>query len=234
MKHNREKQRVCLTSWDGTLRQGYTLRDWLLYLYMNSKISHFGHADVSFHAQRYNEGEITYESFLQESYDIHSQCLIGKFYNEIASGTEDFVNKNLYPSLSDFSYDLLTQVKQKDIEIIVIYGGPSLPLKFQTVFPLHMIYATEIEVSNTGVFTGRILSKYGHYLDKVDIIKKLNEAYDIVLAFGNSLADMPMLQHADHSFIKLNSTSPYFTSITSQPNIRELTPETLQYISRTL
>lgn len=235
MERDMERKRACITSWDGTLRDGYSLRDWLLYLYRKSKIDYFGHADFSFHAQRYREGEISYEVLLYESYEISANCLKGHEFNAIADETQAFTHEDNQPSLYDFSLDLLSAIEAKDIEIIVISGGPSLPLQsYKDVSPLHQVYATEIEVNNTGRFTGKVLSKYGDCSSKINITRKLQESYDIVLAFGSNYTDIPMLLHAEHAFLKLDSKTPLSVPKDIVSNIRELNSDTIKFIAKSL
>lgn len=235
MKKNIEKKRACLTSWDGTLRNGYALHDWLLYLYVNSTIDSFGYADFSFHSQRYKEGEIPYELLLYESYKIQSQCLKGQEFNKIAAETEAFINGDMNSSLFDFTLDLLKLLNHKDIDIIVVSGGPSLPLKsYNNFVPFRHVCATEIKVSNTGFFTGSILSKFGSSFEKLCVADKLQEIYDIVLAFGANCTDFPMLRYAEHAFLKLDSTVNYSLVKGTAYGIRELNRDTLSFISKRL
>lgn len=232
MKHYGRRQRVCITDWDGTIRDGCILYDWLLYLDKRSEKCSLAHADLLFYSQRYKEGEITCKELLRESHRIYAQCMTGYDVNKIATMTNAFVEKDSRSCMFEFVSELLDAVQRKNIDIIVVSEGPGVLLQsYRSILPLNQVYATEIEVNDNGMFTGNIIYKYSCTTDINNLINIMKEKYDITLAFGSDSTDVSLMQSAKHSFVKQNPSIGNKNYRRLGRNVRELNRDTIKFIS---
>jgi phosphoserine phosphatase len=194
--------RACVTDWDGTLRPGFMVADWLLFLSKEFSIATFYHDSLVKLASGYRSKEISYERFAREAVAIYGQALRGLRCKDVDDASEAFVKGdigNLFP----FTIDLLNKISEAGFSIHVLSGGPLRPISaYARQLPISGIFAVDGKCELNGVFSGAVVKNYALRQNKGDAVSFLRSAgYEICLAFGDTESDAPLLEAADHSFL---------------------------------
>lgn len=199
-------KRVALIDWDGTIRKDFTIRTWAPFLANIGIVSRRIITDLEKLFTFYSEGRISHNDLAKGSALIYAASLKNIAQEEInrcASLFFELDRKHLFAA----SFQLLSYLSQKGIDIVIISGAPSEVLsKYKEMLSLDMVYGLQLEVKD-GFYTGRTKMNPGTSFTKGQLIKRFLETRDhieIVLAMGNSSSDMPLFSVAPVSIVVNN------------------------------
>lgn len=101
-----------------------------------------------------------------------------------------------------FVEDLLEQARKQHYSTVIVSGAPLEVIEaYQHILPINQVFAVVIERQGA-VFGGGIVANHGLTEKKKEVITQLIAAgYRIALAVGNSMSDLPLLDHAEHGFL---------------------------------
>jgi phosphoserine phosphatase len=222
LQQNAPTRVVCITDWDGTLRNGFLIVDWVLYLSKKMGVSPSHHRQLLALLDKRQRNEITYELFAKDALDIYGRAVCGLQYDQIRNISSKFVREDL-PNLFPHSQHLLKRLKDCGYLIFVISGAPLIPVQaYCTLLPIDHVFGVDVERNDDGIFGERIIKNYALQVNKKRIIDKLlGRQYDVAFACGDTEADRPLLDAARHPFFVATETAPKL------PNYPIVTPDSI-------
>jgi phosphoserine phosphatase len=202
IEHPDHSLKACVTDWDGTLRPGFMIADWLGYLAAELQISACYYKTMLSLIQRYKDDELEYRNFASEAVATYGEALEGlkcKDVDEVSSSFAKKDVKNLFP----FTINLLNAINKAGMSIHVLSGSPLRPiLSYARHLPISSVFAVDAVCTSKGVFEGKIAKNYALRRYKREAIQSLkSKGFRIHIALGDSSADVPLLNAAEHSFL---------------------------------
>src|SRR5438093_283841 len=82
---------IALLDWDGTLRQGYTLQDWIKFLNREGEIAASALAKFNRIFQKYFEGLITHDQLAESTASLYACALRGQDLRRLNLKAEQFI-----------------------------------------------------------------------------------------------------------------------------------------------
>jgi len=202
---------ICLFDWDGTLREGFTIIDWIDFLCNKNTIDHKYKTLTLDLFDSYASGILSHDNLAIETGKIYAESIHKIDVNLLADIAFQFIETDesrLFP----FARPLLKSLRDKFIRIFIISGAPIEILRAysRTMF-FDKIFGLEI-ASTDGLYTNNTVINPGSSSSK----KKCLENYGklpVLAAFGNSISDTPLFDAAP-KFVAVNlrtqhSKKPY-------------------------
>lgn len=191
--------RYALFDWDNTLRGGFTITSWVEYLNANHVVSSDRYSDLLLQFDLHKKAKITYEELSNFTTQIYAKAIKGISVAELDHLALEFClqDKAVFP----FTSRLLSTLHSAGIETIVVSGSPQVVLfQYAKMFEITETYGMEIE-SKFGLYTGVPKQDYGSQKSSIvnTILRK--RAHSPLFAFGDSLADMPLLEAAQYGYL---------------------------------
>lgn len=196
------KIKAAVADWDGTLRPGFLLRDWLKFLSDLSvtKSTYVDDFDNLYH--EYTSNRIGYEAFAEDAI-----CLYGSAMNGVSAGTarsasSEFVTQDLH-NIYRFVEPFCSLMRSLEIKVIIISGAPSIVLEaYKNHIKLDMVYSIDIKVGHDGLFTHEFVHNFATRRNKRKVINDLiSQNTDILFALGDAISDIPLLNAAKYAFV---------------------------------
>jgi phosphoserine phosphatase len=208
------KRKVVLVDWDNTLRRSYTVLAWTEFLAGRGLFS-TRHAIIEgwdhFHADK----SYKYEVFCRDMADAYAAGLAGKTREAVLAAAAAFVEADM-ENIFRFVRPLCELFAEQHMAVIVISGAPEVPLaQYASALGLEIGGALCLE-SQEGRYTGRWLDNCGLSASKQDAVARVSASSDVVMAFGDSDSDMPLLAAAQFRFLVRGATHD------SVPNVPSL------------
>ena len=192
-------KQVCLLDWDGTLRDGYVIFDWLEYLVENNKVDESFKHEMEHIKNRHLRHHTDYETMAFEAVNNFSQAMKGISPTDLQNLITSFWQEK--QNLFDFTIPLIELLHELEIEPIVVTGSPlDVVRPCAANIGIETCFGLEFGVK-AGLFDGTtILNTAVHRGKKaiVDQIKKHERT--IALSFGDSESDMPLFEAAFHAY----------------------------------
>jgi phosphoserine phosphatase len=190
------RRKVALLDWDGTLRDGFLLRDWANYLQAESIISSIRLEAYFRTVHAYLQGAISYDVFTNEAPAAYARALRGASPALLKDAAQKFTSEDLtYGKIFPFTIPLLDQLAHFHIESIVVSGSPQELLEtYMKPLGVSAIIALSLEVEGD-IYSGDIKGNPATFDAKLAIASQF-EPEDVVLAMGDTEADAPLLTRA--------------------------------------
>ncbi|GEM_PF-6755978 len=193
---------IILVDWDGTLRDGYTSYDWLIFLEKNNTIP----AKTSNAFKRlilsYKNKEIEYEDLVEQTATITANAIKGINATLITEATKDFVLQD--NKVFDFVDELCDLIKDNNLKVVIISGAPEIVLNaFRIKFPFDYIKSLKFTTDKEGIFTGEYDINYGLLEQKKNAVEEIkqNISKNILFSIGDSLSDKPLFKSSQHAYM---------------------------------
>jgi phosphoserine phosphatase len=202
------KRKVVLVDWDNTLRRDYTVRSWSEFLADRGLFSN-RHAIADgwdrFHADK----SYTYATFCRDMADVYAAGLAGKTRDAVLAAAAAFVHDDM-ENVFRFVQPLSELFAEEHMAVIVVSGAPEVPLaQYASALGLEIGGALCLEVQE-GRYTGRWLENCGLSASKRDAVARVLASSDVVMAFGDSESDIPLLYAAPPRYrSRTRSDSPF-------------------------
>jgi phosphoserine phosphatase len=226
--HPRTKPMVCLADWDGTLRPGYTVQDWLPFLANKFQIGPDHEEALNKVFLSYRNGTITYEQLVGEAAIVHARALAGLSITSVANAAAEFVAGDR--KLFAYTRKWFDTLRNHNISVIIVSGAPYEVLNaYAALLDLSQVFALRICRDNNACYTSGVEINYGCYDDKSVIANKVAGEADILLALGNSFSDSPLFAVAQKGFFIVDEATKVDALKQDQSirslNVQCMTPE---------
>lgn len=195
-------KKLALLDWDGTLRKGFTIKDWLKFLAKENIIESEFEEKLSILFEGYRRDELTHDSLSQESAELYASALKNSREQDILLAASSFLNEDK-EFINTFSIPFLSYLKRHDFCVAIISGAPAEILKtYQKKLNIDNVFALECEVKD-GAYSGKIKSNLGISSQKHKAIHEIKKSgrYMFCLSMGNSSSDIPLLQSTSSQII---------------------------------
>lgn len=212
-------QRFCLSDWDGTLRPGFILDDWLEHLATEGIVGIDFAAACNHLIAEFHKGLLPYNDLVLEAASVYASALKAVSQHEITLSAQRFVyadRSNLFP----FTETLLALLQRNNIDTIVVSGGPVEVLEaYCHILPISSVYALRLKIGDSGHYTGEVLENHGLLQEKHRVVQSLkSQRKEVFLALGNAPTDQPLFASTKHAFLLqtegLHYTEPGITEVT--------------------
>ena len=195
-ERERPPRRVALLDWDDTLHRGLTLRDWTHYLRERALLPKAIADAIEERYSAYDQGELPYRRLTLETPELYARGLEGVSQAELQAHARSYVDLDAR-ALFPFSRALLESLVERGIETLVISGSPVETLAIhQELVPIRRYWGISVAVRD-GLYTGELELNPAEQTAKEEIISTALGDARVVLAVGDSEADVPMLEVAE-------------------------------------
>lgn len=188
--------RVALLDWDGSLHRGLTLRSWTHYLSEQDLLPAAIAEAIEERFAAYDQGDLPYRRLATETPELYARGLEGVRQAELEAHARSYAEQdicNLFP----FSRVLLESLVEREIETLVISGSPVETLAtLQELLPIRRYWGIAVVVRD-GHYTGELEVNPAEQTAKERVIATAVEGARVMLAIGDSEADIPMLELAE-------------------------------------
>ncbi len=208
--------KVAIIDWDGTVRRGFTILDWMEYLYKHKIVGSHHIYKLKSYFQQYSDGGLSHDELAEITGNLYAKALRGKSYEKIRMLAEKYIwiwidKKKLFKEI----VSLLENLKSINIKTVIISGAPLEVLEqYAVILDFHKVYALKIDRNESGIYTGKVKENPGISAVKGKIIESLKNQYTIIYGFGNSESDIPIFKSAKHPIlINIDSSSEHLIKI---------------------
>lgn len=206
--------------WDNTVRDGYTLFDWIKYL-INQEIFNRTIQDIIDELSRkYKANELSHDAYAQFACQAYVKEMKGLKYSDIKSIAGRYIEQDKHQIFGGMTEVFNIFYKNK-IDLIVISGAAENCVGFyKREFHIHSILAYKERIVN-GYFTGQTSYNYGYNKSKTMMQLECKYGTKPLFGFGDSYSDIPLLEEAAHAFSINNVLKKATTIYTVNNSIQE-------------
>jgi len=184
-------KQAALLDWDGTLRKGFTMADWIRFLVKHNYFNIYAADRLKNLFQNYESGADDYSVLATQAANIYATGLAGKSVDYTRELAKNFVQ--LDREIYEFVPRLFSMLHNHNICIIVVSGVPQVVLEeFKVKFGMNVVFGIQA-YSRLGHWTKRVLLNPASSEGKLKKVSQLIKTYDIVLSLGDTEADTPLL-----------------------------------------
>lgn len=193
---------LIVADWDGTLRPGFMLKDWLDYLasvkVIEDKYPHIFDSEL----QKYKNNQKSYDEFAVSVLDLYAESMVGYEEKKISAFAARFVRKDK-GNLFDFVMPLLKRAKQKNIDFVVVSGAPGIVLReYADILGIKRIFGVEVAIDASGVFKNQFISNMAGPVAKREVVEQLQaQGHRLTISLGDTISDRPLLEAARFPFV---------------------------------
>ena len=140
--------RIALVDWDGTIRKGFTIKEWSSFLVDNI-------GDVNFDIiekidnlfSKYSDGDITHDQLADASAHAYAKYIKNTAIEDINDLAKEFITLDI-DNLFAYSKELFSLLHELEIRPIIISGCPEVILNnYKRIFYLDKIYGLKLKLS---------------------------------------------------------------------------------------
>lgn len=185
--------------WDGTLREGYTILDWVLFLEEKGAIEKQHRNKMLKLKDDFLLHKLKYNQVVWESARIYAEAIKGCNRLSIETLAADFALQD-QNNLKSFVVPLFETLNKKYFTTIILTGAPFFPMEeYRKILGVSQVYCTEVRENLDSVYTAQVKSFWGSKSKKRKFVQELiNQNASIFLALGDSEADLPMIRNAQY------------------------------------
>lgn len=205
-----ESGRVCVADWDGTFRHGFLTAAWVDYLVARGLFPSASQAALRHTLASYEAGSLSYATLVTDTASIYANGLKGVLSSSLQQVAQEFVGDDRH-QLFPFVPVLLRFLCKRGVTTHIVSGSPEEPLRaYARLLPLSSIAGLTLAVDTRGRHTGTVTCNHGLAHSKAAAVRRLKDSRaQVVLAIGNSIADMPLFEAAAFRvWINGSSVSP--------------------------
>ena len=183
---------------DGTLVKGYSIFEFIKFLYEQETISKKSFDEVKKTISSYEAKKVSYKEFVVQIVSKYAEALKGKQFAEIMDKGKEFVNSgrlNFYPYVIELLFDLNLRGR-----LVGISGSPiEIISAVRDYIGFDAVIATELEVKD-GIYTGNVKINMALKENKEAALKNYlaenNLSLGNSMAFGDTAEDLSLLEKA--------------------------------------
>lgn len=203
-------RKIAFADWDGSLRSGYHVQDFLADWARSDGTVQEGFERIKALSRAYEDGTLAYQPFVSEVNQTYAALLEGRSERSIDERAELFsqTDGNLMPT-----YRLLDLLASLNVDVVVVTGSPA---HIVAPYLVHgeRLYGTCFGADG-GIFDGSIKTYYGGAAGKERIAAKILGALDrsrADLSIGDSESDEPLFRTSDSYMVVRNGKLHLSTS----------------------
>jgi phosphoserine phosphatase len=191
------KNSVALLDWDGTIRDGFTIMDWVGFLLRRKLVT----LDIlcrlkdAFSARAH--GKISHDELAFRAAAIYADSLSGSHCECISKEAMQFIDQDRCKILP-LSLEIIRYFQAQKLQVVVVSGAPHEVIScYRKLYGLSEIHGLQLE-TKSGIYTGNIVENPGISAGKREVVSEMLAAKtgSIVVAMGNSDSDMPLFDAA--------------------------------------
>ena len=187
---------VALLDWDNSLHRGLTLRTWTPYLGERDLVPGDIVDAIEERYAAYDQGDLPYRRVATEAPELYARGLEGVRRAELRAHARSYVERDAR-EVFPFSRVLLQSLLEREIESLVISGSPIETLALhQEPLRISRLWGITVAVRD-GVYTGQLELNPAEQTAKEEVISTSLRTARVMLAIGDSEADIPMLEAAE-------------------------------------
>ena len=188
---------IAVFDWDGTVCAGFTILRWAEYLSVCNRFNP-NQLEVMYSAIRdFEQRSVDYMSLVHIVAEAYAGGVKGVPSSEIHRLAKRFVAKELH-WIYPYARVVIPWLSHREIKIVVVTGSPQEVIEAASKeLPIGEIFGLSVDVDSQGHLTGHISRNPGSKKAKDEIIAGLKKKNELVFAFGNSEADLPLLRAAN-------------------------------------
>jgi phosphoserine phosphatase len=211
-------RRLALLDWDNTLRSGFTITDWTTFLKSKRQYDKAPTEQIFGAIESYYRHQLTYAELSDLIGKLYASGLAGQHVSSIQDSATEFVGSD-QANLFRFTPQFLTLLADEKIDTYIVSGCPSEVLAaYSPVLTWHRYYGLEAEHQN-GYYTGKVAADRANMRGKQLVVAEIVGHGQALLAAGDSVSDLPLLENAQ---IRLIFDNPQL--LESQPGAHHLDP----------
>jgi phosphoserine phosphatase len=205
-RHNR----IVLADWDNTLCRGYTAAPWAEYLEAAGLFRDTATLRAMLKAADQGAYE-TYDKFCDEMGKAYAERIIGISESDVRTAAKAFVKKDT-SRLFEFTRELFAYFNDCALPVVVVTGAPDEPMReYAATLGFTLAGTFQLAVQH-GRYTGGIVCNSGLSHEKHNVVSNIVSGRDVVMAFGDSSADVPLWDAAAVGFLVVSEP------LTTQPH----------------
>lgn len=215
---------ICLCDWDGTLREGYLIFDWADFLISRQIVNWKNEDLLRAHYKSFASGQISYEEGVVLAANAYAELIRDVEVERLENAASEFVESDR--KLMPFAHDLLSTIKSRNTDIVIVSGAPSIVLSaYSEKLQIDRIYGVTIAQSISGEIE---VKTHGTKRDKrIATSAELGPVSSALIAIGDTTSDMPLFERSEIvCLVKNDSNSKEFgelaSSISNRSDIFEL------------
>lgn len=196
-KKNTPAPAICVADWDGTLSSGYSILDWMGFLYQQKIISVEYYNCLKSQFASYYSAKITYEELVTSCGSLYANA-VNHIKSSIVNELARFFAETYKTHLQIYFPNLIKLLASHKIKLAIISGAPIEVIRAQcaSIPILTRIFALEVLIIS-GLYTNIVKTNYGTFSMKENALKSLGNSYQIVAGIGDTESDTPLFQYAD-------------------------------------
>lgn len=137
----------------------------------------------------------SYDKFCERMADAYAAGIVGTAHDDVVRAARTFVENDT--RVFAFVQHLLSYFASTGLEVVVVTGGPDEPMQqYATTLGFSLAGTLQLEIRN-GIYTGGILRNAGLCDKKQETVSSVVRGRTVVMAFGDSPADVPLWKAAD-------------------------------------
>ena len=196
---------IALVDWDGTIRKGFTLPDWVDYLAANCPCGPRECSALLELFDAYHQHRISHDKLADLNAEAYHHLLCSVRGN-LADMAADFVQNDMH-NLIPGALDYLRHLTDQGYQVHIISGAPKEVLSVHLAdVPLHGLYTLDVSSQSGGepaVRQNPGVASMKRQLS-AQVLDRSNARH--VVALGNSASDLPMLEAA-HLAVVVDNTA---------------------------
>ena len=212
------KQNVALLDWDNTLRKGFMLVDWSRYLRLHEVMDETSTGTIEQTFESHYNGEIDYAFAIIRSAQIYATGLCGVSVEATRRLAVSFIEQ--YQKLYEYAPVLIGRLRDNGVKPIVVSGSPDVVLAPYAInLDFDLALGLSLRADDTGTTWSKVIAVNGGTEQaKRNKVVDLMREYNVILAIGDSPADIPLLEAASFPLL-LTGSSKETSSGISVPNL---------------
>jgi phosphoserine phosphatase len=196
--------KIVISDWDNTMRDGFTMADWTSFLAERRAFPAQTAGEIRTAVDDYKRSAITYEELAHQVAALYAFGLAGKSKWQIEQLSDEFVADD-QDRIFQFVPSFVSMLRHASLRLVVVSGCPIEPLiAYQKSNLFDEAFGLAVDTSNGRYIESlRVNPTLGN--EKAKIVKRLAAESSIVLALGDSPADLPLLDAAPSRIIVGNA-----------------------------
>lgn len=215
---------AALVDVDQSLRRGFILADFTEHLASTRATFVDTAASIRELLARYSNGTISYDELATSLPSAFADGCTGLRPSDLEKDARDFVQSASFrEAIFPFAVDLLGSIRSAAIDLVVVAGVPGVVLRaFSELEGAAALHGIELEVTRHETYTGAVASNPATSQGKAAVVEAvLQRGYRVVLAVGDSPADLPMFEAASSRIVIGNNHG-----LPSMSSTMRLSPDT--------
>jgi len=188
---------VALIDWDGTIRSGFTIQEWISFLARKELLPASARESLQPGFRSYDHGEISHDQLAERTAQEYARMMKGTRAREILAAAGEFVRED-GARLQETPSKVLQLLLERGFSVVVVSGAPLEVLEeYARRWGFAEVHGLELETRD-GVYTGRVKSNPGTTTAKRELADTISRRMNtrIRVAMGNSPSDEPLFAAA--------------------------------------